>query len=310
MGNRVTGWLAVAALVGLLGVAGLVIPVGPVVPADAPGGDRTGERVYFAASDPAGDDRGAGSLVYPTHRAFEPHRGLFDLLAFRVLGDGTHIHFDLTFGEITNPFSAPEGFYHQRIDIYIAAGGAEGSLEPFVPGPHIRFHPRHPWTMRLRVAPFGGTRLHGYRDPVDSPGRGRGLETRVLPDGRTIRVSVPVEVLGVPGRDWRYYVLVGGYDHFGPDEWRDVVAEESPWAFGAGRDPAGVPRVIDMLAPGWGWRSQVRQLGRPDGPAGWAPTVYPAGPGVPWELPGALLLIVGAFGVGVWRWRRVRARAR
>lgn len=309
MGNRGTAWLAVAALVGLLGAVRLASSVGPAAPAGAAGGGGAVQTVYFAASDPAGDDRGAGSLVYPTHRAFEPHRGLFDLLAFRVLGDGERIHFDLTFGEITNPFSAPEGFYHQRIDIYMATGGKEGSVEPFQPGPHVRFDPRHPWTVRLRVAPFGGTRLHTYRDPVDSPGRGRGLETRVLPDGKTIRVSVPVEVLGVPRRHWRYYVLVGGYDHFGPDEWRDVVPEASPWAFGAGRESAGMPRVVDMLAPGWGWRSQARQLSRFDEGTGWAATVYPAGPGFPWGMTAAIAA-AGVLGAGAWRWARAKARAR
>lgn len=271
-----------------------------------------GERVFFSQADPAGDDRGAGTLLYPTHDAFAPHHGLYDLQHFRVSQRGEFILFELTFGAVTNPFSAPEGFYHQRVDIYMDTVPGEGSLQPFQPGPQVRFHPSHPWDLRLRVAPFGGTRLHSYKDPVDSPGRGRGLKTALLSDGKTIGVWVPVEVLGVPQRWWRYYVLVGGYDHFGPDEWRDVQREPSPWFFGGVEGAESAPRVVDLLAPAWGWGSQARQLGRFGGETGQLAMVRPVGPREIW---GPALL--GASGIGLaaaarwrgwWPFRRARRR--
>src|SRR5690625_231109 len=77
--------------------------------------DGEAAHVVFTMRDPSGDDRGGGELIYPTHAAFEPFHGLFDLRRFQVSASSETAYFDLTFGEITNPFSAPEGFYHQRI---------------------------------------------------------------------------------------------------------------------------------------------------------------------------------------------------
>ena len=76
-------------------------------------------EVYFTAGDPEGDDYGPGSYVYPRNLAFRPYEGLYDLLSFRVSGDGEHLFFDLQIKQVTNPWNAPEGFIHPVIHIYI-----------------------------------------------------------------------------------------------------------------------------------------------------------------------------------------------
>ena len=215
------------------------------------------ETTVFHMNDPVGDDRGPGGYRYPSHHTFVP--GLFDLTSFAVRTDGEHVHFDLTFGAVVNPWDAPEGFYHQLIDIYIDTTPGEGRTEPLRPGPRVRFDPAHAWDVRVRAAPFGGTRLHRAGDAPDAPGLARGLAAQVLKDGRTIRVAVPAAAIGMPRRSWRYYVLVGGFDAFGDDGYRAVGPEPTEWRFGGG-DPANAgPQVIDILAPRW-WRSQARQL--------------------------------------------------
>lgn len=261
-------------------------------------GQDLGVQVLWARDDPVGDDYGSGTLRYPTHPAFHPHRGLYDLQRFAVLLEGDHVYFDLTFGQVTNPFSAPEGFYHQRIDIYIDSVPGEGSVEPFQPGPRVTFHPAYAWDFRLRVAPFGGTRLQSYRDGANSPGLSRGLSARVQDDGRTIRVSVPVSVLGVPQPGWRYYVLVGGYDHFGPDEWREVTGPPDAWFFHGLEHPQLAPRVVDILAPRWGLHSQRRQLAGYDAANGRPARLYPVGGRTRWPMAAVLVpivLVVGAL---------------
>lgn len=285
--------------------AGIVLAaapwIGPRLPwihRSAPA-DGEGAAIVFSAADPPGDDRGAGGLTYPTHRAFEPYEGLFDLQRFQVSVQERLVHIDFTFGHVTNPFAAPEGFYHQRVDVYIVTDAREGSTEPFQPGPKVQFHPDFPWSVRLRIAPFGGTRLHTYRDPRDSPGRSRGIAVRALPDGKTIRVTVPVELLGLPRPHWRWYVLVGGYDHFGEDEWRDVVEGDDPWAFGGAADGLMTPRVMDLLAPARGWWSQSRQLGRVP-PEHVYPVVRPVPVPQPWAFPLAALAAAAALAAG-WR---------
>lgn len=303
----------VGALLGsLLGLITRPRAVGVTTPGiDAVQEPGTGVQVLWVQDDPAGDDRGAGSLRYPTHPAFHPHKDLLDLRRFAVLREAQHVHFDLTFGQVTNPFSAPEGFYHQRIDIYIDSVPGEGSVQPFEPGPRVIFHPQYAWDWRLRVAPFGGTRLHSFREGMQSPGLARGLTTRLQEDGRTLRVSVPVSVLGVPEPSWRYYVLVGGYDHFGPDEWREVASQAEAWFFSGLEHPELAPRVVDILAPRWGLRSQGRQLGSYDVASGRPALLHPVGGAHhgSWGIAlGLALLLVAGLGLSR-RWRRRGRRA-
>ena len=75
--------------------------------------------VLFTMEDRAGDDWGPGDLKYPLHQVFEP--GLFDLRRVHVWHDDRNLYFDVSFALVTNPWNAPEGFFHQLIDIYIDA---------------------------------------------------------------------------------------------------------------------------------------------------------------------------------------------
>jgi carbohydrate-binding DOMON domain-containing protein len=88
-------------------------------------------------------------------------------------------------------------------------------------------------------------------------------------------VSVPRSDLGNPPRRWRYYVLAGGYDAFGPDEYRPVTEQGGRWVFGGGRDSNLDPNVLDLLAPRFAFASQSRQL-RPS-PDGGLCLVLPVG---------------------------------
>lgn len=296
------GRASVAVLVAaVLGVG--LLPGGPAK--GGAGADGGAEGIVFRMRDPQGDDHGPGHYRYPEDATFVP--GLFDLTDFTVRTAADQVHFDLTFRAMVNPWEAPEGFHHQLVDIYIDTTPGQGRTEPLRPGPQVRFHPAHGWEVRIRAAPFGGTRLHWAHDPPDAPGQARGLRAAVLGDGRTLRVSVPKSLLGMPQPAWRYYVLVGGFDPFGADDYRAVGPTATQWRFGGDATGAG-PRVIDLLAPR-GWRSQARQLGSfaapKDGPAVHA-LVHPVGPGRPGPaLAGAGLAGVLAAGAA-WRWRHLR----
>lgn len=268
------------------------------------------ERTVFRMKDPPGDDNGPGTYVYPTDETFVP--GLFDLTDFAVRTAGDQVYFDLTFREVNNPWGAPEGFYHQLIDIYIDTVPGRGSTEPLRPGPQVRFHPAHAWDVRVRAAPFGGTRLHRATDPPDAAGRTRGVSAHVLDDGRTIRIAVAQAAIGAPERSWRYYVLVGGFDAFGEDNYRPVDVQPTAWRFGGGDPAAAGPRVIDILAPRWP-RSQAGQLAsfaeRGDGLGDSGRVsyalVHPVGPGQnAWVVAAGFLTAAGI--AGVWLVRRSR----
>ncbi len=334
--RRPPWWRAVAAASIVAGLAawaswaGLVPPGGagvalPVVGSLAAGpGDRPLERTLFLMSDPAGDDYGPGTYRYPTHDTFVP--GLFDLTAFAVRATDEHVLFDLTFRAVNNPWQAPEGFFHQLVDIYIDTTPGQGRTDPLFPGPRVRFDPRYAWDVHLRAAPFGGSRLaratgSSESGPMGAPGRASAsdqesafpagetaVKAGLLPDGRTIRLAVPVAAIGVPQPSWRYYVLVGGFDAFGEDGYRAVAHDETEWLLGGGPESGEGPYVIDVLAGRW-WPSQRRMLGsfgvQADGKVVYA-TLRPAAPGRSW-LPAAAcalaLVLAAVAGVSVLRRR-------
>ena len=228
----------------------------------------------FHLTDPAGDDYGPGSYIYPKNRAFEPYQGLFDLQAFTVTSDVKEIHMDLDLADLRNPWSAPEGFSHQLIEIYLCRGGTKGRVEAHAPGPFVRFS--LPWDAMLKIAPWESSELillDPDGQPIEHP-----LQVGVA--GRhTIRATIPLAVLGEPATSWRYYVLVASYDGFGEDNFRPVMAEAGEWHFGGGRDDAAEPQIIDLLAPSRGRYSQQNQLGRYNPAERQLAVLTPMGPG-------------------------------
>src|SRR5690625_4699087 len=120
--------------------------------------------------DRGGDDVGGGSLSYPLDATFE--EGVLDLRRFVVLQDLEYFYFQFQFVHLSNPWNAPEGFYHPRIDLYMDTDPGVGLLLPLRPGPgEIRFSEAHPWDTWLRIAPWDGAALFRYDDAPNYPGR-------------------------------------------------------------------------------------------------------------------------------------------
>lgn len=261
---------------------------------------QTGEKLVFSMNDPAGDDYGAGNLVYPSRREFQDHPGLFDLRQFRVLEEGEAILFDLTFGKITNPWSTPEGFFHQLVDIYLDSAPEAGRTDTLRPGANVRFSPDFAWDLLIQIRPFGGSAVYDARGRVLA-GKGQGTVNVGVMGGNTIRFSAPRSIVGAPDRTWRYYVLVGGYDPFGPDHYRMVKARAGAWLFGGGEESKYQSNVIDLLAPKWGGMAQEKQLRSSRRAEKQLPVLFPVGVGVRndswWLIP--LLMAMGLVVVAV-----------
>lgn len=258
----------------------------------------------FQLADPAGDDYGPGGYIYPKNRAFEPYHGLFDLLSLAVSSEADTVRLDLTLADLRNPWVAPEGFSHQLIEVYICRQLGYGRTEPLLAGAYVSFSPKYPWEVRLKAAPWDSSELVVIGpdgQPIKHPIQ-VGLAGR-----RTVRLSVPASVVGLPTAAWRYYVLIGSYDGFGEDNFRPVMAKPGEWHFGGGRDDAGDPQVLDILAPAHGRYSQERQLGSYDPAKKQLAALMPVGPGF---LPGAggfpwpWVFVLGALLIAVawWNW--------
>lgn len=235
-------------------------------------GDQERGEIYFSAEDPERDDNGPGTYIYPRDPAFAPYEGLFDLLAFKVWSDGgENVYFDVTIKTVTNPWQAPEGFIHPVIHIYIVTGRGE-STEPVNEGPRVIFSPQDPW--EFCVTGIGWENSAVYHPAVTGQWQETPINALYLPEENLIRLPVSKTIIGIPGKNWRYYVLIGSYDGFGPGFFREIKKEPDDWFFGGGGE--GDPRVIDMLAPGRGKYVQEKQM-RPS-QDGKPARLYPMGP--------------------------------
>lgn len=248
------------------------------------------ERIVFQMSDPIGDDFGAGKLAYPSHEVFSA--GLFDLKKFSVAVDEDYVYFDFQFPVVTNPFQAPEGYFHQRLEVYIDTD--PGGNEEIIVG-HYRFRtaPKFGWEVRLTVAPFGESRLY-LQNTNEMQAFTDGVSSFLLKDEKTIRVQVDKKLLFEPTQEWRYYVLVGSFDGLALDLWRDLG--DGSWQV----DGEGPP-VFDLLAPRWGTKSQKSQLNKA--------LLYPVG--LSWKsnllwIKISLMIVLGAgvafWSLFLWRW--------
>jgi carbohydrate-binding DOMON domain-containing protein len=225
--------------------------------------------IYFEASDPEGDDFGPGGYVYPRNLAFRPYEGLYDLLKFRVSGNKEKLFFDLWIKEISNPWNAPEGFIHPVINIYIDTVPG-GRTEPLSEAMGVRMAPRYGWEICLEGVGWESSRLVTVK--ADQTLASKDLVAAYLPDQQLIRLTVPTEEIGLPQKSWRYYVLIGAYDGFGPGFLREIRPEPGDWHFGGAVLAENAPRVLDLLAREKGRYAQDKQL--QPGKDG-IPTIYP-----------------------------------
>lgn len=259
-----------------------------------------GRTVHVRIKDAKGDDFGAGGVSYPMDDVFHPHSGYFDLQEFEVSVQDGAVLFRFTMGVVDpGPFNPPEGFFHQRIDVYVHTGEQGGKTTLFREGAGVVFSPKHPWHLWLRVAPFGGTALYTWTDPPDSPGRQREIRVTASAKDRVIEVRIPSDILSPPRPNWRYYVLVGSFDGLGADEYRAVISDDTRWLLRG--DGTRFPSVVDVIAPSWGPRRQSVQLAA----GGEPPTVYPVGGFDPFRISPSIYLGIAAllvvFGVIVGR---------
>ena len=235
-------------------------------------------QLVFMMDDPVEDDKGPGTYEYPKAPTFDPGKGLFDITKFKVYYDPLFYYFYISFGEMDNPWGAPEGFSHQRAQIYIDSTSGQGRTETFREGAYVVFHPDHGWEYLIDILSWNNTAVYHYNDDRNSKGRTEAVLTRLLDDGKTIQVRVPHEHLDSTPENWSYYVLIGGQDGFGPDNYRVVMEKKTDWQFGGGTDTYFDPNVIDLLAEENGQRSQAQQLGSFDFAKGIQAEIYPVVP--------------------------------
>ncbi|HEY5753259.1 MAG TPA: glucan 1,4-alpha-glucosidase [Chthoniobacterales bacterium] len=136
-------------------------------------------------TDPAGDDNGPGSYVYPTNSAFNP--GAFDLTGFDVYSLGDDVVFVARIAsEVLNPWGGNQ-ISVQRLNVYLGAGA--GDSVPALAGTNM--NTATPWSVAISADGFN---LAG----VFAPDGTQVADVRItaLPQTRQIALAVPRSALG------------------------------------------------------------------------------------------------------------------
>lgn len=124
------------------------------------------QNLVASFNDPAGDDVGAGNLVYPLSPDYK--EGDLDLRSFKLSREADGYWFEASFSNpIRNPAStylgaaaeslsdfARKGFYAFNIDIYIDSDRRRDSGNTFsLPGRHVRIDPGYAWEKAVVLTP-------------------------------------------------------------------------------------------------------------------------------------------------------------
>ena len=221
-------------------------------------------------ADPAADDHGPGSYVYPKDAVFGSRA--YDLTEFAVAEDDNNLIFRFTFGgKLNNDWGAPNGMGIHTLDVYIDA--AEGGERKLLPGRNAALPEDSGWEFAIWAEGWTPG-LYGppTKDSPEPQQIGDISTLNIVSDpGQnkiTIRVAKKVfaESLGLESLDpasWRYLAVVmgqEGYPSGGVWRIRDVNVEAAQWRFGGAPDDTNHTRIIDVARPAGATPTQEEML--------------------------------------------------
>ncbi|NJK88415.1 MAG: hypothetical protein HC923_02805 [Myxococcales bacterium] len=164
--------------------------------------------------DPAGDDKGPGSYIYPTDQVYLP--GSFDLRKLEVIPKGNTVEFHVTVSRrIEDPWDSKawggNGFSVQMAFIHIDMDHVSGSgVTTGLAGTNVRFDENEAWDRVVIISPQGPTRVNSEVDAKASDVKDRVVVPKLTrATGRTLIAVVDVADLGAaPSDSWGYQVLM------------------------------------------------------------------------------------------------------
>ncbi|MEJ6950284.1 glucodextranase DOMON-like domain-containing protein [Natronospora cellulosivora (SeqCode)] len=214
------------------------------------------DNLLINISDPVGDDFGPGTYKYPANEIFASE-GLFDITNFAIRRLGENYRFEFTFNQLNDPWNSQYGFSLPLIHLYLANDEDNGSYELFQEGANVRLNPKYPWNRLIQISGWW-VRLYTPNMEMES------FETDFLdvrhpaeledPDisirANTIILNIEKELLGNLEEGY-FYLLVGGFDPFGPDHFRTIRPSISSWYFAdlESDNLEYAPRVLDIILP-------------------------------------------------------------
>lgn len=208
-------------------------------------------------SDPAGDDKGPGTYVYPSDPVYT--RGSFDLRSVEVIDKGSSVEFRIEVGaNIADPWNSKEwdgnGFSLQFAQIYIDTDHKVGSgFTETLPGlGSVRFAAEQAWDKVVLVSPQGKERLRSeLRYKAGKMAKSALVPKSTRSRGKKLIAVVAKSDLGQPDKSWGIQVVLQSNEGF--PKGKDILTRRVNEArgdhrFGGGHDTECDPHVIDILA--------------------------------------------------------------
>lgn len=205
-------------------------------------------------SDPAGDDDGPGTYIYPTDKVYSP--GSFDLTRMVLTDSGKTVTLEISVGaKLENPWNMASGFSIQMAQLYIDTDGiTESGHQPALPGMNALFLTDCFWEKAIIISPQPASRVlteiktkaaHLENDII--------VPIKVSAQGKTIRAIIRKQDLGSDISDeWGFQLLLSSNEGF-PESHeilcRRVNEYEGTHRFGGGSDYDGDPHFMDIFCP-------------------------------------------------------------
>ena len=230
------------------------IEIAPPAPAEIIMPDLEEWVTLLNINDPQGDENGGGDYTYPLAGDFAPGAGLFDVTNLSISQSSWNARFELTFAEMTDYWGLTNGFSHQIVQIYVDQGNYSWGETETLEGANVVIH--DDWAWEVAISATGDPGAVKTVNAQTGETSAKGIEVSGDVNTKTVTITVSKTVIGSDIPNYRFVIVAGSQDGFGPGKWREVDADAKTWRFGGGEDPNpddGIdydPNVIDIVLEG------------------------------------------------------------
>ena len=230
---------------------GVDMEIAPPAPAEVVLPDLEEWITLLDIDDATGDDDRGGTLDVPQATDFAADGSLWDIEHLKVSQSSWNARFELKVDDITNIWGMSNGFSHQIVQIYVDRGNTSYGMTEMLEGANALIADDWAWEVAISATGEPGA----VKAMMAESGEivARGIEVSADASSDIITITVNKDVIGSDVASYRYIIVLGSQDGFGPGKWRDVDTEAKIWRLGGGSDPAaddGIdydPNIIDMI---------------------------------------------------------------
>lgn len=228
---------------------------GTLIPADGPAlavvPDLGVPNVFLTVADPAEDDNGPGTYIYPTDGVFRT--GAYDLVEFVAGQDDETVVLQVTLrGSLVNEWGSPNGMGILTVDVYIDTDGAANGMRMLLPGRNAALTPDFAWDYAA-FAEGWEPALFGAGEDGAVVISNSAMQIVSNPGQRRVTIRIPKSLLaeGDPA-GWSYLVTAASQEGFpsaGVLRIRDVEEANAQYTIGGSLGGRNATRLMDVILP-------------------------------------------------------------